>query len=51
MTLLIRTALEWATAVWDHETLIQQSYSYFNQLFCDVFQFPAGVIDAATQLI
>uniref|UniRef100_A0A9J7ZGW9 Gypsy retrotransposon integrase-like protein 1 n=1 Tax=Cyprinus carpio carpio TaxID=630221 RepID=A0A9J7ZGW9_CYPCA len=50
MTLLTGKALEWATAVWDHDTHIQQSYSYFTQLIRDVFQYPAGGMDAATQL-
>ncbi|XP_042604430.1 uncharacterized protein LOC122141334 [Cyprinus carpio] len=50
MTLLTGKALEWATAVWDHDTHVQQSYNYFTQLIRDVFQYPAGGMDAATQL-
>ncbi|KAK3517636.1 hypothetical protein QTP70_013770 [Hemibagrus guttatus] len=44
-------ALEWASAVWDTDPLIQASYSHFEEGICEVFEHPAGGKDISVQLM
>ncbi|KAK3541763.1 hypothetical protein QTP86_003518 [Hemibagrus guttatus] len=50
-SLLMGRALEWASAVWDTDPLIQKSYPHFVEGIREVFEHPAGGKDISVQLM
>ncbi|KAI2659768.1 Transposon Tf2-6 polyprotein [Labeo rohita] len=51
MTLLTGRAIDWAAAVWDTDPRLRTSIDYFIQQLCEVFEYPAGGKNIATQLL
>ncbi|KAK3545027.1 hypothetical protein QTP86_033228, partial [Hemibagrus guttatus] len=51
LSLLTGRALDWASAVWDHNPQVKTSFSYFSGLIRKVFEYPAGGRDVSVQLL
>uniref|UniRef100_A0A673JX42 DUF4939 domain-containing protein n=1 Tax=Sinocyclocheilus rhinocerous TaxID=307959 RepID=A0A673JX42_9TELE len=51
MTLLTGRAIDWAAAVWDSDSRLRNSVTYFIQQLREVFEYPHGGKDVSTQLI
>ncbi len=51
MTLLKGRAIDWAAAVWDSDSRLRSSVTYFIQQLPEVFKYPHGGRDVSTQLI
>lgn len=50
MSLLTGKALDWASAVWDHNDQLRTSFDYFSKQVREVFEYPAGGRDVSLQL-
>ncbi|KAK3536501.1 hypothetical protein QTP86_013831 [Hemibagrus guttatus] len=51
LSLLTGRALDWTSAVWDHNPQARNSFSYFSGLIWEVFEYPVGGRDILVQLL